>query len=75
MAKFDVEFTYFKKSGKYYSDGKATLEAPSWYDVVELIKTIHKEGNLPGLVSGAKEFHIMADIAGVPALFVLDNLE
>lgn len=51
-----------KDSGKYYSTGELHLPrsevdadpAKSWYNAVETVRKMVDDGNLPGLVSGAR---------------------
>lgn len=57
-----VKLTYFKQSGKYYSEGTYTTEHELYhdFDIIPEVVVMRDNGNLPGLVTGAgKEFHIV----------------
>lgn len=66
-----VKLTYFKKSGKYYSEGEYESEVPEYHDwqIYEEVRKFQTDGKLPGLVDGCVEFDIL--VGGetvVPAL-------
>lgn len=46
----EVELTYFKPSGKYYSGGKLRVENLSFYQFVDHVVWLRKNGTLPGLM-------------------------
>jgi Lar family restriction alleviation protein len=57
--------TYFRKNGKYYSDGK--FEVPDsfdLYEVWEIVRGMRDAGILPGLVDGAREYSILINVPG-----------
>ncbi len=61
-----VKLTYFKESGKYYSDGEYETDLQEWHDVIKDIKIKQEEGNLPGLVEGGgQEFMILVNTEGI----------
>lgn len=71
MNTWHVKLTYFKETGKYYSSGALEVEAETYSDVVTHLKQLHQHGRLPGLTSGGKDFHMVADIGdGHPVCFV-----
>ena len=77
MSTTEVELTYFKKNGKYYSSGNFSVDSNlHLYDVWELVFKMKAEGKLPGLVDGCVEFHILITRPGhdldVPHLVPLD---
>jgi hypothetical protein len=55
----NVKLIYFKASGKYYSEGDINLETTDFYSTIKTIRQLREEGNLPGLVRGAKDFIIL----------------
>lgn len=61
-----VNLTYFKYSGKYYSEGSYETSSDSLLDIWEEVRKKVKEGNLPGLVRGAgRDFYIIVDVPDV----------
>ena len=59
MIKQTVILTYFKPSGKYYSEGRFDTNHDTEYNVVADVKVMQRIGNLPGLVeNGGREFSI-----------------
>lgn len=69
-----VEFTYFKQSGKYYSEGEADIEAEHFFQVVHKIREMLLAGSRPGLLDGTNCFHTLAKIytehGPLPYLFI-----
>lgn len=66
----NVKLTYFKKSGKYYSEGELEIAdtIPVW-EVYEQIRDLLKTRTLPGLIQGHSNFTVHVDIPeGVPAV-------
>ncbi|KMJ45137.1 hypothetical protein AB204_10595 [Xenorhabdus khoisanae] len=64
MEKIKLKLTYFKPSGKYYTE--ETLEAPKnmpWHQCLELVEFHFVGGCLPGLVTGEKDYivHVTSD--------------
>jgi hypothetical protein len=56
----EVTLQYFKRSGKFYSDGDFTIkyDTPMWR-VAEVVREYQQLGTLPGLVpNGGSEFTI-----------------
>jgi hypothetical protein len=79
--KFTVKITYFKTSGKYYTDDEFPFEAESigdsldipvcpMHDVTEYVKTlVMNSREMPGLCSKGWEGHILVDCEqGLPVL-------
>jgi intein/homing endonuclease len=58
-----VKLTYFKAwnglGGKYYSEGEYVSEKDHYFDVVEEVRKMHKEGRLPDLVEGHSPYHVL----------------
>ncbi len=60
-----IRLTYFKEStGKYYSCGEFFSNS-LFYDVVTEVRRFKKEGILPGLVEGTREFDVLIECDGV----------
>jgi hypothetical protein len=53
MAK--VSLTYFKHSGKYYTEGAFTVATGTgYYDILEKVRKMLLDGKLPGLRDGSR---------------------
>lgn len=53
-----VKFTYYKKSGKYYSEGEKSYSTElNYYELYQAIVKDLDNGIRPGLVDGALEFY------------------
>lgn len=63
---FEVTLTYFKRSGKYYSEGKYTSQKVSLYEIWEEIRDKLHHGDRPGLVDGKNEFYVTVDVPEHP---------
>lgn len=70
-----VKFSYFKKTGKYYSEGEIDLEPCMFHEALKKIQEMLNEGKRPGLVDGM-DFDVLAmvytDHGPLPYLFVRD---
>ncbi len=69
-----IKLTYFKKSGKYYTEAEFESQYNSdrlWL-ITDEVKRMQMEGNLPGLISGGGlRFFVLVEPqedASVPAL-------
>lgn len=69
-----VNLTYFKRTGKYYSEGVYITKKTQVWDIFDEVKKMLADGKLPDLVEGAKEFIVYVDLsnhpAGYPALIL-----
>lgn len=69
-----VKLTYFKQSGKYYSEGSYETTRDDMYGIFEEVRAMLDSGKRPGLVDGATEFYVHAECPehpnNVPALFM-----
>lgn len=65
-----VGLTYFKKSGKFYSEAEYLSSKSDFYGSLDEIRRLQEMGTLPGLVGGANEFHILVEIDGLPHLIL-----
>lgn len=65
MKKLTVELIYFRKGGKFYSEGKFEVDSTtSLWGIWDMVKKMHKDGELPGLVSGARFPFIHVNVPG-----------
>lgn len=65
---FKVNLTYFKRTGKYYSDGFYTSDLDSLNDIWMEVNKLVDSGSLPGLVKekGRSEFIVSIDVPDHP---------
>ena len=63
---YRVQLTYFKPSGKYYSTGDYDTDREWMFEIFEEVRELRDAGNLPHLVKGSKEFHILVEVPGHP---------
>lgn len=61
-----VKFTYFKLTGKYYSEGELDIpyeegQPVSFYSCLHIIEQMLREGKRPGLVDG-HDFHTLVTV-------------
>jgi hypothetical protein len=60
--KYKVRFTYFKPSGKYYSEGEGVLPPDFWLKRGDRRdQIIEHNGGMPGLSSRAEHFFIIME--------------
>lgn len=71
---YRVDLTYFKLSGKYYSEGSYVSDKAEMHEIFDEVEIMIDAGKLPGLVEGAKEFYVHAVVPchphDHPCLFV-----
>ncbi|BES79973.1 hypothetical protein [Yersinia phage vB_Yru_GN1] len=69
-----VKLTYFKRSGKYYTEGEYESEHKWLHDITDEIHKMRSEGKLPGINGAGEDFIIHVDMGdtetAVPALIV-----
>lgn len=64
---FTVKLTYFRRRGKYYSEGEYSVPGDlALHQIWDQVERRRDSGNLPGLVHGAKEYHILINVPGHP---------
>lgn len=61
--KTTVMLTYFKKSGKYYSEGEYVSEKEHVFEMFQEVREKVKARTLPGLILGAHDFHVLIEIS------------
>lgn len=54
-----VVLTYFKTSGKYYSEGEFVSLRDYWHEMIADVRDMQVAGRLPGLVDGCREFVVL----------------
>ena len=68
-----VKLTYFKPSGKYYSEGEFEVkETFHMYQIIEMVQGMVDQKKLPGLSKGAFRYIVLVEAPdhpeGYPAL-------
>ncbi len=65
MKKLTVRLTYFKRGGKFYDEGTFEVDFTTrLWEIWDMVKKMHKDGELPGLVSGARFPFIHVNVPG-----------
>jgi hypothetical protein len=59
-----VQLTYFKDTGKYYSEGEYETELDSLTKIWEEVRAMIQQGKCPGLLEGRHDFHTLVNVAG-----------
>jgi hypothetical protein len=72
-----IELTYFKNTGKYYTDSEYFSKTEDWIDIMDEIKNLVSRGQCPGLIDcapGTNEFYVLVNIPdhkyNVPKLII-----
>jgi hypothetical protein len=63
---YTVDLTYFKESGKYYSESSYVTSQKTMYYVIQEVKFKMKERKLPGLVDGAYGYTVCLNVPDHP---------
>lgn len=67
--KREVKLTYFKFTGKYYSEGSFETETEYDWDIYRQVREMLEQKKLPGLIEGVNDHFVLVEIEnGVPAL-------
>lgn len=61
-----VKLTYFKPSGKYYSEGHYMTDKKRLFEIWDEVVDMQQTKNLPGLMHGHSEFHVSVDVPEHP---------
>ena len=64
-----VNLTYFKESGKYYSEGTCHSYELQMYEVIDGVRAMLDKGTRPGLVDckpGENEFYVVIRVKNHP---------
>lgn len=63
---WNVQLTYFKESGKYYSEGIYQSSQLHLWEIWDEVRELMKAGKLPGLVDGARMKFVLVDVPDHP---------
>ncbi len=63
---YKVELTYFKESGKYYSEGEYVSEQEELWEIWAEIRGMFRQGKRPGLVNGKQKFNTLVSVPDHP---------
>jgi hypothetical protein len=67
----NVKLTYFKQSGKYYSEGTLQVTTTKPWEIYTIVRQLLKTRRLPELVDNHDNYIVLVDIPdGVPAAIV-----
>ena len=67
----EIELTYFKKSGKYYSGETLQVATDKPWEIYEVVRNLLKARRLPGLIDGHDNYIVHVNIPdGVPAVII-----
>ncbi len=61
-----VKLTYFKDTGKYYSEGEYTSNKLQLFEIFSEVRQMLASGTRPGLVDGKNEFYAVVDVPEHP---------
>jgi len=61
-----VKLTYFKLSGKYYSEASYVSGKDYLFEIWDEVKQRRLAGSLWGLTTGHSPFHILVNVPGHP---------
>ncbi len=56
-----VRITYYKHSGKWYSEGFYETKKEFIYEIYDEVRLMLLSGKRPGLVDGFDHFHVVVD--------------
>lgn len=63
---FTVKLTYFKKSGKYYSDGTYKTDKLHLWEIWDEVRSMNENGGLPDLAETSKGWIISVKVKHHP---------
>lgn len=58
--KYKIQITYFKSSGKFYTNDEYETEKKTMFEVCDEVRQMNRDGKLPGLVGGW-QYDILVD--------------
>ena len=61
-----VNLIYFKRTGKFYSEGTYETKETNLGNIWEEVSTMRNNKNLPGLVVGCSDFIVSIDVPDHP---------
>lgn len=59
---YQVNLTYFRESGKFYSEGSYESEKEQLYEIFDEVKDLSKRRTLPDLLEGHSEYYVLIDV-------------
>jgi len=62
--KLTVKLTYFKTSGKYYSEGEFLTDHKPLFEIWDEINVLFSNFERPGLINGRQEFVTLVEVPG-----------
>jgi hypothetical protein len=63
---YEVKLTYFKETGKYYSNGSYTSFKEQLFDIMDEVREKQAKGILPGMVEGYRAPFLTIDVPDHP---------
>lgn len=63
---YTVHLTYFKPTGKYYSEASVMSAGPELFDIWDDVRTWMRTQCLPGLMAGHSEFIVLVEVPDHP---------
>ena len=63
---YKVKLTYFKQSGKYYSEGEYETNKRYMYEILDEVKDLLRDKQLPGLMVGHSDFITLIEVPDHP---------
>lgn len=61
-----VKLTYFKETGKYYSEGEYETLKEHMFEIFREVRGRKIQGCLPGLIQGTNEFIVLIEVPDHP---------
>ena len=61
-----VKLTYFRRSGKYYTEGEYNSEKRHMHEIFDEVQLKSEMGTLPGLMKGHSDFIVLIDVPEHP---------
>lgn len=58
---YEIELQYFKRNGKYYTEGKYKTDKEQMHEIHDEINDMKKKNNLPGVSGGDYIIYVNAD--------------
>jgi hypothetical protein len=63
---YKVKLDYFKRSGKWYSDGEYETEKSELFEIWEEVGEMAEKKRLPGLMEGHSDFVVLVSVPDHP---------
>jgi hypothetical protein len=63
----EAKLTYFRERGKFYSEGTLPVRDDACLlEIWSQIERLRDQGDLPGLIHGAQDYHVLVTVPGHP---------